>query len=72
MTLNSFVTIEDYANYLSVMSVYPHVDNSIPWWYIVVPILLGLFLIVTLVFLYISFRKRKQVQIKVEMDILEK
>jgi H+/Cl- antiporter ClcA len=72
MTLNTFVTIADYDNYLSVISVNKQVDNSTPWWYIVVPILLGLFLILALVFLYNSFRKRKQVQIKVEMDILEK
>lgn len=59
MTLDRFVTLADYANYLSVVSLGPKVDNSTPWWYIVVPIFIGLFLIITLVFLFISFRKRK-------------
>lgn len=73
LKFESFITDADFENYLIVKEDGPAVGQSadIYWWYIALPVIIALLLVLTGVFAFLAYRRRK-VFIMKEQEILEK
>lgn len=59
LKFESFITDADFANYLIVKSDKPVSDKAVYWWYIALPVVIAVLVILTLVFALLAYRRRK-------------